>query len=34
VGYRGYIADRILSQNGFRVLNITGGYKSELSKYI
>jgi len=31
VGYRGYIADRILSQNGFRVLNITGGYKSVLS---
>lgn len=28
VGYRGYIADRILSQNGFNVFNITGGYKS------
>lgn len=26
VGIRGYIADRILSQNGFKVLNITGGY--------
>ncbi|ANX01513.1 CoA-disulfide reductase [Thermoclostridium stercorarium subsp. leptospartum DSM 9219] len=31
VGYRGYIADRILSQNGFKVLNITGGYSSEPS---
>ncbi|NLM10631.1 MAG: CoA-disulfide reductase [Clostridiaceae bacterium] len=29
VGVRGYIADRILSQNGFKVLNITGGYVSE-----
>ncbi len=28
VGYRGYIADRILSQRGFNVLNITGGYES------
>lgn len=28
VGLRGYIADRILSQNGFKVYNITGGYKS------
>lgn len=26
VGLRGYIADRILSQNGFDVLNVTGGY--------
>ena len=28
VGLRGYIADRILSQNGFKVLNVTGGYKT------
>jgi NADPH-dependent 2,4-dienoyl-CoA reductase/sulfur reductase-like enzyme/peroxiredoxin family protein/TusA-related sulfurtransferase/rhodanese-related sulfurtransferase len=28
VGIRGYIADRILTQNGFKVLNITGGYKT------
>lgn len=28
VGLRGYVADRILSQNGFRVYNVTGGYKS------
>ncbi len=28
VGLRGHVADRILSQNGFRVFNITGGYKS------
>jgi NADPH-dependent 2,4-dienoyl-CoA reductase/sulfur reductase-like enzyme/peroxiredoxin family protein/TusA-related sulfurtransferase/rhodanese-related sulfurtransferase len=28
VGLRGYIADRILSQNGFEVRNVTGGYKS------
>ncbi|MBC2722857.1 DsrE/DsrF/DrsH-like family protein [Desulfosporosinus sp.] len=28
VGLRGYIADRILSQNGYNVLNITGGYKT------
>jgi len=28
VGLRGYIADRILSQRGFNVLNITGGYMS------
>ncbi len=27
VGLRGYIADRILSQNGFEVYNVTGGYK-------
>lgn len=26
VGLRGYIADRILSQNGYKVLNVTGGY--------
>ncbi|MBP7174970.1 MAG: FAD-dependent oxidoreductase [Thermoclostridium sp.] len=30
IGLRGYIADRILSQNGFRVFNVTGGYKSAL----
>ncbi|MDQ7095418.1 FAD-dependent oxidoreductase [Desulfosporosinus sp. PR] len=28
VGLRGYIADRILTQNGYSVLNITGGYKT------
>ena len=28
VGLRGYIADRILSQNGFKVMNVTGGYKT------
>jgi NADPH-dependent 2,4-dienoyl-CoA reductase/sulfur reductase-like enzyme/peroxiredoxin family protein/rhodanese-related sulfurtransferase/TusA-related sulfurtransferase len=28
VGLRGYIASRILSQNGFRVKNLTGGYKT------
>lgn len=28
VGLRGYVADRILSQKGYRVLNVTGGYKS------
>ena len=28
VGLRGYVADRILSQNGFKVYNVTGGYKS------
>ncbi|AFL99829.1 NAD(FAD)-dependent dehydrogenase [Desulfitobacterium dehalogenans ATCC 51507] len=26
VGLRGYFADRILSQKGYRVLNLTGGY--------
>jgi CoA-disulfide reductase len=31
VGLRGYIASRILSQNGFKVKNITGGYKSALN---
>jgi peroxiredoxin family protein/TusA-related sulfurtransferase/rhodanese-related sulfurtransferase len=29
VGLRGYVADRILTQHGFKVLNVTGGYKSE-----
>jgi len=28
VGLRGYIADRILTQNGFTVQNVTGGYKT------
>lgn len=28
VGLRGYVADRILSQHGFKVLNVTGGYKT------
>lgn len=28
VGLRGYIASRILSENGFKVKNVTGGYKS------
>ncbi|MFL0246655.1 CoA-disulfide reductase [Candidatus Clostridium stratigraminis] len=28
VGLRGYVADRILSQNGFKVYNVTGGYKT------
>ncbi|SHI22015.1 DsrE/DsrF/DrsH-like family protein [Desulfosporosinus lacus] len=30
VGLRGYVADRILSQNGFNVLNVTGGYKTAM----
>ena len=30
VGLRGYVAARILSQNGFKVKNLTGGYKSAL----
>ncbi len=28
VGLRGYIADRLLTQYGFKVLNVTGGYRS------
>jgi NADPH-dependent 2,4-dienoyl-CoA reductase/sulfur reductase-like enzyme/peroxiredoxin family protein/rhodanese-related sulfurtransferase/TusA-related sulfurtransferase len=28
VGLRGYVADRILSQHGYQVCNVTGGYKS------
>lgn len=28
VGLRGYVAERILMQNGFKVKNVTGGYKS------
>jgi NADPH-dependent 2,4-dienoyl-CoA reductase/sulfur reductase-like enzyme/rhodanese-related sulfurtransferase/TusA-related sulfurtransferase len=34
VGIRGYIAARILSQNGFTVKNLTGGYKSALNSNI
>lgn len=34
VGLRGYTASRILLQKGFRVKNLTGGYKTyQLSKY-
>jgi NADPH-dependent 2,4-dienoyl-CoA reductase/sulfur reductase-like enzyme/peroxiredoxin family protein/rhodanese-related sulfurtransferase/TusA-related sulfurtransferase len=34
VGIRGYVASRILSQNGFKVKNLSGGYKSYIqSKY-
>lgn len=34
VGLRGYTASRILQQKGFRVKNLTGGYKTyQLSKY-
>lgn len=34
VGLRGYIADRILTQEGFKVYNVTGGYKTaEISSY-
>lgn len=28
VGLRGYLASRILQQNGFKVKNLTGGYKT------
>jgi CoA-disulfide reductase len=31
VGLRGYVADRILTQKGFKVLNVTGGYKSAVA---
>ncbi len=31
VGLRGYLACRILSQNGFRCRNITGGYKTMMA---
>ncbi len=34
VGIRGYIAERILSQNGFKVYNITGGYISETARHV
>ncbi|HEY4389902.1 MAG TPA: FAD-dependent oxidoreductase [Paenibacillus sp.] len=34
VGIRGYIAARILTQHGFKVKNLTGGYRTyEMSKY-
>lgn len=34
VGIRGYIATRILKQNGFKVKNLTGGYRTySMSKY-
>lgn len=34
VGIRGYIAARILKQNGFKVKNLTGGYRTySMSKY-
>lgn len=34
VGIRGYIAARILKQNGFKVKNLTGGYRTyAMSKY-
>jgi len=28
VGHRGHVADRILSQHGFKVMNVTGGYRT------
>lgn len=31
VGLRGYLAERILKQKGFKVKNLTGGYKSYMS---
>jgi NADPH-dependent 2,4-dienoyl-CoA reductase/sulfur reductase-like enzyme/rhodanese-related sulfurtransferase len=35
VGMRGYIASRILKQRGFRVKNVTGGYRScSMSKFV
>lgn len=34
VGIRGYVADRILSQNGYKVLNVTGGYRSAVNQNI
>ena len=34
VGLRGYIGERILKQNGFKVKNLTGGYKTySMSKF-
>ena len=30
VGLRGYVAARLLSQHGFRVRNLSGGYKRYL----
>ena len=32
VGLRGYVADRILSQYGYKVKNVTGGYKTIASR--
>lgn len=32
IGLRGYIAERALKQNGFKVRNITGGYKQYMSE--
>lgn len=32
VGLRGYVASRMLSQNGFKVKNMTGGYKSAMAQ--
>lgn len=34
VGLRGYVADRILSQHDFEVMNVTGGYKSAVTRQI
>ncbi|CAH1192119.1 Coenzyme A disulfide reductase [Paenibacillus auburnensis] len=35
VGLRGYTASRILTQKGFKVKNLTGGYKTyQISKYV
>ncbi len=34
VGLRGYVADRILSQNGYQVRNVTGGYKSASARLL
>ncbi|KNF07724.1 putative NADH oxidase [Gottschalkia purinilytica] len=35
VGLRGYIASRILSENGFKVKNLSGGYKTyNMSKFV
>ena len=31
VGLRGYVADQILSQKGYQVMNVTGGYKTASS---
>jgi len=33
VGLRGYTASRILTQHGFKVRNLTGGYKSYMMSY-
>lgn len=31
VGQRGYVADRILSEHGYKAMNVTGGYKTARS---